>query len=104
MHKGATGLDFETIANHQRRVAEKLEDMALNGDANVVLNGTTVFGLRNHPNRNTFSHTFTLATATGAQWLTTMTAMLAQAASARKVRIMRKPSMPGMCRSRMIRS
>jgi uncharacterized linocin/CFP29 family protein len=78
LRKGGMAIDTETIANHQRKVLEKLEDMALNGDANVVLNGTQIYGVRNHPNRNTFSHTFTLATATGAQWLTTMLAMLNQ--------------------------
>lgn len=78
LRKGGMVIDTETIANHQRKVAEKLEDMALNGDAQVVLNGATVYGLRNHPNRNTFSHTFTLASATGANWLTTFTSMINQ--------------------------
>lgn len=70
VRKGGGMLDMVTIENHQRRVAEKLEDMTLNGDANVVVNGAAVFGLRNHPQRNTGSHTFTLNGATGANWLT----------------------------------
>jgi len=63
-------LDTETLANHQRRVAEKMEDLVLNGDASVVVGGATIYGLRNHPNRNTSTHGFDLNnTATGANWL-----------------------------------
>ncbi len=67
--KGSISLDQITIENHLRKAAEKLEDMVLNGDANVVVGGQTIYGLRNHPNRNTGSHTFTLSSATGANWL-----------------------------------
>lgn len=67
--KGAISLDTVTIENHLRKAAEKLEDMVLNGDSSVVVGGNTIYGLRNHPNRNTFSHGLTLATSTGAQWL-----------------------------------
>jgi uncharacterized linocin/CFP29 family protein len=74
--KGRLNIDGETIANHQRRIAEKAEDMVLNGDAQVVVGGSTIYGLRNHPSRNTFSHTFTLNGATGANWLTTFSAMI----------------------------
>ena len=71
VRKGGVGLDVETIANHQRKVAEKLEDMVLNGDASIVVGGSQVFGLRNHPQRNTGTHGFDLNnTATGANWLT----------------------------------
>jgi hypothetical protein len=72
VRKGGIGLDVETIANHQRKVAEKLEDMALNGDASVVVGGSQVFGLRNHPQRNTGTHGFDLnnAATTGANWVT----------------------------------
>ncbi len=69
VRRGGVALDTEAIANKQRKVAEKLEDMVLNGDSSVVVGGNTIYGLRNHPNRNTASHTFTLASATGAQWL-----------------------------------
>lgn len=74
--KGAVNLDMITIENHQRKVAEKLEDMVLNGDSSVVVGGNTIYGLRNHPNRNTFSHTFTLASATGANWLAAFLQMI----------------------------
>lgn len=72
MRKAGTMIESETIANHQRKVAEKLEDMVLNGDSGVVVAGNTIYGLRNHPQRNTDTHGFDLnSTATGANWLTT---------------------------------
>jgi uncharacterized linocin/CFP29 family protein len=70
IRKGQTALDVETIANHQRKVAEKVEDMVLNGLSSIVVGGSTIYGLRNHPQRNTGTHGLTLATATGAEWLT----------------------------------
>lgn len=69
--KGGGMLDTTTIANHQRKVAEKMEDVALNGMSTIVVNGSTIYGLRNFPQRSTNTHGFTLATATGAQWLET---------------------------------
>lgn len=69
VRKGGGQLDTVTIENHQRKVAEKLEDMVLNGESSIVVNGATIYGLRNHPQRNTGSHTFTLNGATGANWL-----------------------------------
>lgn len=75
--KGRLAIDTITIENHQRKVAEKLEDMMLNGDAQVVINGLQIFGLRNHPNRNTGNHGFDLnATATGANWVTAFNQMI----------------------------
>lgn len=70
VRKGQTALDVETIANHQRKVAEKLEDMVLNGLSSIVVGGSTIYGLRNHPQRNTGTHGLTLSSATGAEWLT----------------------------------
>lgn len=70
MRKGPGGIDTTTIANHQRKVAEKLEDVALNGDPKIVVGGSKLYGLRTTPDRNTAIHGLTLATATGAQWLT----------------------------------
>lgn len=69
MRKGPAGIDTTTIANHQRKVSEKMEDMVLNGLSSVVVNGNTIYGLRNFPQRNTGTHGLTLATSTGAQWL-----------------------------------
>lgn len=69
IRKGGGMLDTATIANGLRKTAEKLEDMAINGLPSVVVSGSTIYGLRNLPGRNTFSHTFTLNGATGANWL-----------------------------------
>ncbi len=69
VRKGQTALDVETIANHQRKIAEKAEDIVLNGLSSVVVGGSTVYGLRNHPQRNTDTHGFDLNTTTGANWL-----------------------------------
>ena len=70
MRKAGMLIETETIANHQRKVAEKLEDMVLNGDSSVVVAGNTIYGLRNHPQRNTDTHGFDLnSTATGANYL-----------------------------------
>jgi uncharacterized linocin/CFP29 family protein len=79
MRKGGGMLDVTAIANKQRKMAEKLEDMVLNGLSAVNVGGDTIYGLRNLPTRNTFNHTFTLATATGAQWLSAVKVAIAQA-------------------------
>lgn len=68
-NKGGISLDVETVANHQRKVAEKLEDMALNGLPGVVVGGSAIYGLRTFPQRNTDVHGVDLNGATGAQWL-----------------------------------
>ena len=72
MRKAGTMLEVETIANKMRKVYEKLEDMALNGDAQVNVAGNTIYGLRNHPSRNTGTHGLNLndAATTGANWMT----------------------------------
>lgn len=74
--KSGLMLDAETIANKQRRVAEKLEDMVINGASNVVMAGQTIYGLRNFPNRTTGTHGLTLASSTGAQWLTAVSQLI----------------------------
>lgn len=68
---GPGGIDIvaETVANDQRKVAEKLEDMALNGLPSIVMGGATIYGLRTFPQRNTNTHGLDLNAATGAQWL-----------------------------------
>lgn len=70
IRKGGSFIDTATIANKQRKVFEKLEDMAINGLSSVNVGGDTIYGLRTLPTRNTFAHGLTLATATGAQVLT----------------------------------
>jgi len=69
IRKGGS-LDTDTIANHQRKVAEKLEDMVLNGLSSIVVGGATIYGLRTFPERSTDTHGVDLNGATGAQWLT----------------------------------
>ena len=68
MQRGGN-LDLAQIANNQRRIAERLETMALDGDSTVNVGGNTIYGLRTFPARNTNTHGLTLASATGAQWL-----------------------------------
>lgn len=69
MRRGPSGIDTATISNHQRKVAEKLEDVVLNGYAAINVAGTTIYGLRNFPQRATGVHGLDLNGATGAQWL-----------------------------------
>ena len=77
IRKAGGMIDAETIANHQRKVADKMEDMVLNGDSSVVVAGNTIYGLRNHPQRNTDTHGFDLnSTATGANYLAAFTKLI----------------------------
>lgn len=69
-------LDAAARANAMRKVAEKLESIALDGDAKVVVGTAPLYGLRTHPKRNTRSTGETLNGATGAQWLAEFTATL----------------------------
>lgn len=71
-------LDSDAILNHQRKVAEKLEDMALNGEPNIKVGEATIFGLRTAPNRSTGTHALDLNGASGAQWVETITALINQ--------------------------
>lgn len=47
------GIDTTNGAAAARVVAEKAEDLVLNGDASINLNGNVIYGLLTHPNRNT---------------------------------------------------
>lgn len=78
MRKGPSSLDTETLANHQRRVAEKMEDMALNGAPSIKVGGSTIYGLRTFPQRVTNTHGLDLNGATGAQWLAAFTDLCAK--------------------------
>ena len=69
-------LDAAGRSNAMRRVAEKMESLVLDGDASVVVGGQRLWGLRNHPRRNTRTTGVTLNGATGAQWLAEVTATL----------------------------
>lgn len=79
MSKSPSGIDTNTIANHQRRVAERMEDMTLNGMSSIVVGGATIYGLRNWPNRATDVHGVDLNGATGAQWLAAFSKLIFKA-------------------------
>jgi uncharacterized linocin/CFP29 family protein len=70
LRKGSQSLDMDMISNKQRKVFEKLEDMAINGASNIVVGGSTIYGLRTFPDRSTDTHGLDLNAATGAQWVT----------------------------------
>ena len=61
-------LDDDARMNGMRRIAEKGEDIALNGDTEIVVGGAPLYGLRTHPNRATRSTGATLNGATGVEW------------------------------------
>lgn len=70
-------LDPAARANAMFKVAEALELQTLNGDASIVVGTAQLYGLRNHPNRNTRATGVTLNGATGAQWLVEVNAVTA---------------------------
>lgn len=69
INKGQMSLDTATLANGLRKVAEKAEDMVLNGLSSIVVGGSTIYGLRNFPDRSTDTHGLDLNGASGASWL-----------------------------------
>lgn len=69
-------LDSAGRMNAMRRVAEKMESIALDGDASIVVGGAVLYGLRTHPRRNTRETGVALNGATGTQWLAEITATL----------------------------
>ncbi|WAC75358.1 DUF6260 family protein [Roseateles sp. SL47] len=78
MQKGPAGIDTTTIANNVRKIAERMENMALNGEAGISVAGTQIYGLRNFPLRNTAVTGITLQGATGANWLAVFQALIFQ--------------------------
>ncbi|RYZ05695.1 MAG: hypothetical protein EOO24_12175 [Comamonadaceae bacterium] len=79
LRKGGGQIDTASFANAQRKIAETMEGMVLNGLPQANVGGNTIYGLRTLPQRNTFVHGLTLATATGAQWVTMFKALVAAA-------------------------
>lgn len=69
-------LDPAGRSNAMYRVAKKLESIVLDGDANIVVGGATLYGLRNHPKRETRNTSQALITATGIQWMADVNATL----------------------------
>jgi len=70
-------LDAAARTNAMRKVAEELETQTLDGDAGIVVGGDQLYGLRNHPNRNTRATTNDLNACTGPEWLADVNATLA---------------------------
>ena len=69
-------LDGAGRANAARKVAEKMETLALDGDSSISVGGNTLYGIRNHPKRSTRATGITLNGATGAQWLAEVIALV----------------------------
>lgn len=63
--------------NAMREVLEGLELMAINGRADIEYNGIPIYGMSNHPERETRSTTNDLSSCTGAEWLADVNATLA---------------------------
>lgn len=73
------GFSLEAAArtNAMFKTAESLEQMAILGVSKIVVGGNQLYGLTNHPKRNTRSTGVTLTSATGVQWVTEMNATIA---------------------------
>lgn len=79
MQKGGGTIEIDSVSNMLRKGAEAMEDMVINGIANVNVKGATVQGLRNFGGRKTVNHNLTaLNGATGAQWVETIRATIAK--------------------------
>lgn len=70
-------LDPAARLNAAYKVAQRLELQTLNGNANMVVGGSPLYGLTNHPKRNTRATGVALNGATGAQWLAEFNATIA---------------------------
>lgn len=51
--QGGTPIDTSTAAASSRSVAEKLEDLVVDGDSTMVFDGNTLYGITSEPNRKT---------------------------------------------------
>lgn len=69
MQSEGVSLDPAARNNAMRKVAEKLEDLVINGDAKIDVGGAKIYGLRTLPARNTGTTALDLNGATGAQWV-----------------------------------
>ncbi|TFH50316.1 MAG: DUF2184 domain-containing protein [Lysobacterales bacterium] len=69
-------LDTSMAAVATRKVVDLLEDIVMNG-ATITSGGGSLYGYRTHPNINTGTITATWSTATGAQVMTDVLAMIA---------------------------
>jgi uncharacterized linocin/CFP29 family protein len=62
-------LDSAGSMNAVDKVANALEDLALDGSTKIVVNNAPLYGLRTHPKRNTRTTGSALAGATAAVWV-----------------------------------
>jgi uncharacterized linocin/CFP29 family protein len=69
-------LDSAGRQNAMYKAAEKAESLVLDGDDQIMVNNTSLYGLRTHPKRNTRVTGFALNGATGEEWLGEITATL----------------------------
>jgi hypothetical protein len=69
-------LDGSARNNSNYHVAKKMESIALDGDADIVVGGAQLYGIRTHPKRETRSTTNTLNGGTGAEWQADVNATL----------------------------
>jgi len=74
--EGFADLDAGARRNAMFKVAEKLENIALSGDSDIVVGGDQLYGLTNHPKRESRSTTNDLSSCTGPQWLADVNATL----------------------------
>ncbi len=64
---GSGNLEQAAMNNKRRHMMERLENMVLSGEAAADVGGAKVYGLLNHPQRNTQTHGITLNGATPAE-------------------------------------
>lgn len=69
MQSEGQSLDPAARNNAMRKIAEKMEDLVINGDAAIDVGGAKIYGLRTLPTRNTGTTALDLNGATGAQWV-----------------------------------
>lgn len=75
--KGGGMSAADSLANSQRMVVEKLEDIVINGLSSIVVGGATIYGLKNFPDRNSGTYgAFNLNGGTGANWQTAFSTTL----------------------------
>lgn len=72
---GASNLDTTQAALASTKVSEKIEDLTVNGSGTFTYGGGVIYGLTDHPNRNTGTLTVDWASATGEQIVGDVVAM-----------------------------
>jgi len=73
--QGSSHLDVTQAALASGKVSEKIENYTVNGASSFAFGGGTIYGLTDHPNRNTGTLNASWATATGDNMLDDLKAM-----------------------------